>query len=103
MNHDHASHMAYLCSGAPWSGGGGSWIGHVLPGVFLVAWGLHWFVAVTQQGLTGVRKQPVGAAHHTPVFLPAKLQVSISKHLQRDAGGSSQMSASSRLSVSAAA
>lgn len=75
MNHDHACHMAYVCSGKPWQAGGGSWIGHVLPGVFLVAWGLHWFVAVTHQGLTGTRKQPVGAAHHTPVFLPAKLQV----------------------------
>lgn len=73
--HDHAGHMAYLCSGEPWPGGGGSWIGHVLPGVFLLAWGLHWFTAVTHQALTGVRKQPVGAAHHTMVLLPAKLQV----------------------------
>jgi hypothetical protein len=68
-----------------------------------VAWGLHWFVAVTHQGLTGVRQQPVGAAHHTPVFLPAKLQVSAFKNLQGDAEKSRQLSASSSLSVCTAA
>lgn len=49
---DHADHHhAFLCDGSHHSGTGGSWIGHFLPGLFLSAWGLHWFLSVCAQHL----------------------------------------------------
>jgi len=74
MEHAGHAHKAYLCSGENWPAHGGSWIGHVLPGVVLVAWGLHWFISASFQSLTGIRKQPLGASHKV-VFLPGTLQV----------------------------
>lgn len=70
----HGAHTAFLCSGEPWPSHGGSWIGHFLPGVFLLAWGLHWFTSSTWQQLTGARTQRTGAAHHRIVLLPWPLQ-----------------------------
>lgn len=68
------AHTAFLCSGAPWPTHGGSWVGHFLPGVFLLAWGLHWFMSSTWQQLTGARTQRTSAAHHRIVLLPWPLQ-----------------------------
>lgn len=77
MQHAHTGHTAFLCSGDVWPATGGSWIGHVLPGVFLVSWGLHWFISATFQSLTGTaRKRYGGAAYHKVVFFPPQLQVS---------------------------
>ena len=76
MQHAHA-HTAFLCSGEVWPATGGSWIGHVLPGVFLVAWGLHWFISATHSSLTGgpARGRSRGASHLRAPFLPPRLQV----------------------------
>ncbi|GLC44826.1 hypothetical protein PLESTB_001209800 [Pleodorina starrii] len=45
---DHAGneaghgHGIWKCDGEPWMKEGGSWIGHIAPGVVMMVWGLHW-------------------------------------------------------------
>lgn len=40
MDH-HDAMVSYACNGAIWHGDGGSWIGHMLPGLIFLAWGAH--------------------------------------------------------------
>lgn len=51
--------------------------GHLLPGIFLCTWALHWFASCTFGHLTGRRLQPRGAAHYGFVGLPGALQVRV--------------------------
>lgn len=45
------AHLAYLCDLSVHDGKGGSFIGHVLPGIVLSIWGLHWFLSISMQHL----------------------------------------------------
>ncbi|KXZ43715.1 hypothetical protein GPECTOR_82g249 [Gonium pectorale] len=44
-SHGHG-HGIWMCDGEPLMTEGGSWIGHVLPGVVFILWGLHWMQGI---------------------------------------------------------
>lgn len=56
--HQANHHVAFLCDGSLHNGHGGSWIGHVLPGMVLSLWGLHWFLSVCTQHLKQHSRTP---------------------------------------------
>jgi hypothetical protein len=51
--HEHASAQHYMCNGQVWQPGGGSWIGHFLPGFILLLGGLHWTSSAMTAHLAG--------------------------------------------------
>ncbi|KAG2492442.1 hypothetical protein HYH03_009385 [Edaphochlamys debaryana] len=57
--HQHAGggHGLFFCSGEPLLTEGGSWIGHLMPGVVFVLWGLHWMQGIYRNYLVSRRQK----------------------------------------------
>ncbi|GFR50928.1 hypothetical protein Agub_g13247, partial [Astrephomene gubernaculifera] len=54
MPHEHGM---WYCNGEPLMSDGGSWIGHFLPGVAFLIWGLHWLQGTYRNYFTSRRSK----------------------------------------------
>jgi len=73
MGDMHASHQSFDCSGNVWMDMGsdksGTWSGHVLAGVALLIWNLHWNFNVFRNFLLQSRQKPYRSSSTYPIPL----------------------------------
>lgn len=69
-------HSMWDCDGNPIDPVGGSWVGHFVPGLLMLVWGMHWAFATFHSYLSSSRGVPGGyqsKAAHRVLLLPERL------------------------------